>query len=343
MSDMEQLDELIGAGATMAVVMIWRWLSRACERYAQPGTWARQCTIAGLCGLGNSTVRVALKWLEMEGWISRTREMIDGEPREVIWCLWLLPSGSVDAREIDHGGAWLGGPRRPHAICPPGADGCAPNSAPKNLKWILKTTEKTTDGGNVVVFSAAPSGGAEKIPDAPPAPPPIPTPPPMPPQVQAIVSELPEADRAKAVPQIAARMPSLTASFTVEKIVEAMRRLLAAHACKSIADYGKFLNGILLNMQEDDRLAAVKAPPKSSLTNHPSAEESATAKAERRSADARDSARKRAWDGLTAVERESIEAEIRRETPPVPGQHPRFANAIVKLACLERMDERIGS
>ena len=173
--DMELLDELIESGATMAVVKVFRFLGRACVRYRQPGTWVFQSTIAKATGLGKSTVRVALHWLENGGWIARTAELVAGEAREMAWCLWLLPSGKLDDARVDLGhGVWSRGPDRSKPrrsaprvgadFRPPGADACAQGTAPEY--------SKRTGFEESTLTLTRPSPGGEEA-EEPPSPAPI--------------------------------------------------------------------------------------------------------------------------------------------------------------------------
>jgi hypothetical protein len=182
-------DEFLDQDPPNSVIKVFRFLAGACARFGMAGTWVYQTTIAKGAGLGESTVRVALHWLRERGWVDRSDELIRGEEREMIWCLWLLRA-PLESGDVDFGRGFkyriedgqvvppkAAGPRPMTAapgaaFCDPGADPGAQDSAPENSNGDC--SKEPTFTFAKTRLSPGEGGGAGVTPQAI-APPPAPT------------------------------------------------------------------------------------------------------------------------------------------------------------------------
>lgn len=151
----ELLEFLIEAGASNAYLRIFGYLGRACQRHEAPYFWERSSTIATILGLSPGTISEALQWFESIGMAGRSKEIIKGRVRDVIWCLWLFDPRTRRASEVEPS------PRQPdvHYFEAPvlqnnESKDCIGSCSPENLKT-------TTDGGTLSSFSEAQEDGIQ--------------------------------------------------------------------------------------------------------------------------------------------------------------------------------------
>ncbi len=318
---------LVDLGVVYSVVKVVLGLGPMCERYSRPGVWSHYKTLAKACRVKPSTFRVAFGMLVDLGWAAKTRELVETDGvlgyRDVYWCAWMMPSGSVDGESFDLGG---GVPSRPA-----GAADCAQPTARKNRKWTASkdrsSSPRTRDDDD---FSAPPPGDGEQRPV------PIPAAEPMPldPVIAAAIGDQAGAAGPAELAELVAEVPAWqSAEYPVERIARAIRRAFdQRRRGKVITDPVAYVAKILANDRRSSRASPGRA-------DEPRREpEAAAVIAPIRSTRMTDAERRRRWEALTEARRLAIAAEVERDSPVVSATVPRFRPSAILMVCLERMD-----
>ena len=360
--------QLVALAAPYSVIKVLLVLGSLCKRYEEPGTFAYQCYLADNAKLGESTVRVALDWLEAQGFISRSQILVKGIDRVMIWCLWLIPSGRFDRETFDLG---QGLPRRKKSarkvdpttkpqtipICSPSAESCAQPNAPRDRKWIgiedSSPDDRPRERGRVVVPASL--GGEEDRTSSPTLPattsptPPAGPPPDLDPRIEAeLHRQIPDADEREA---LASKILTWTATHRTQWIINAIRQLafnrakMAAKGQK-IRDLAAYAEGILADWKAAGRctLRGVKEAIEQA-PNTPSPEQADAAKAERQHLAATTQARHDRWQALSADAQAALQAEWEAANPPDPstarsGRRP-ASDPLRKLQWIAWRDEEL--
>jgi hypothetical protein len=343
--DEDLWDRLNADGASNAHHRVFRFLHKRAQRYKRPGIWMRSRSISDDMGMPEATVRTSIRWLAEHGYVERTEEVVDGESRLVIWCLWLMPSGRLDDLVVDFGNGVWSGPRaraskgRRRTCCaepqgagfgPDRADGCAHESARQYRKWTSKKNEmQTTDRvRGVVVSSAAPPGEQEKAPPALPLAPEL---------AAAIADNVPDPDEHA---RFESEAPAWADRFTVAWVVKAIAEAAARRKVKPVHSLADYVRSVLEAWAKAGHPTPrlTRAAARSSDTNAPRPCEQEASKAAARDRESRDAGRLRAWNALADPEREAIEAEVLAENPPPMRMSPERMRGWARPGCLERMD-----